>query len=77
MVSLGFIALKYPLAAALIVLVGVVLMAIFAGWIFRALRRRWRRPVAAYSAKATARPARAGAEPRRQPRGLDLYHRRS
>jgi len=43
-VSLGFIALKYPLAAALIVLVGVVLMAIFAGWIYRALRRRWRRP---------------------------------
>jgi hypothetical protein len=50
-VSLGFIALKYPLAAALVVLVGVVLMAIFAGWIFRALRRRWRRPA---SAKATA-----------------------
>ena len=47
MVSLGFIALKYPLAAALIVLVGVVMMAIFARWIFRALRRRWRRPVAA------------------------------
>jgi len=43
-VSLGVIALKYPLAAALIVLVGVLLMAIFAGWIFRAVRRRWRRP---------------------------------
>jgi hypothetical protein len=46
-VSLGFIALKYPLAAAVIVLVGVMLMAIFAGWIIRALRRRWRPPVAA------------------------------
>ena len=42
-VSLGFIALKYPLAAAVIVLVSVVLMVIFAAWIARAVRRRWRR----------------------------------
>ena len=42
-VSLGFIALKYPLAAAVIVLVAVVLMVIFAAWIARAVRRRWRR----------------------------------
>jgi len=40
-VSLGFIALKYPLVAAVIVLVGVVLMAVFASWIVRAVRRRW------------------------------------
>lgn len=46
-VTLGFIALKYPLAAALIVLVAIVLMAVFAAWIVRAVKRRWRRPVVA------------------------------
>ena len=46
-VSLGFVALNYPLAAAVIVLVGVVLMAAFATWIARAVRRRWRREAAA------------------------------
>ena len=45
-VSLGFIALKYPLVAAVIVIVGVVLMLIFASWIVRAVRRRWRAAVA-------------------------------
>ena len=42
-VGLGFIALKYPLVAALVVLVGVILMIIFATWIVRAVRRRWSR----------------------------------
>ena len=42
-VGLGFLALKYPLAAAAVVIVGVVLMAIFAAWIYRAVRRRFRR----------------------------------
>jgi O-antigen/teichoic acid export membrane protein len=41
-VSLGFIALKYPLAAAVVVLVGVLLMIVFAAWIVRAVKRRWR-----------------------------------
>ena len=41
-VSLGFIALKYPVIAAAIVAVGVVLMILFAAWIARAVRRRWR-----------------------------------
>jgi hypothetical protein len=41
--SLGFVALKYPLVAAAVVLVGVVLMIVFAAWIARAVRRRWRR----------------------------------
>ena len=45
-VSLGFVALKYPLAAALIVLVAVVLMVIFADGSSARVRRRWRRPVA-------------------------------
>lgn len=40
-VSLGFISLKYPLLAALVVLVGVLLILIFAAWIVRAVRRRW------------------------------------
>jgi Domain of unknown function (DUF4126) len=42
-VAIGFIALKYPLIAAIIVLVGVVLMLIFATWIVRAVKRRWSR----------------------------------
>jgi Domain of unknown function (DUF4126) len=46
-VSLGFIALKYPLVATLIVLVALVLMVVFAGWIFRAVKRRWQRPAVA------------------------------
>ena len=46
-VSLGFIALKYPLAATLIVLVALTLMAVFAAWIVRAVKRRWRRPAVA------------------------------
>ena len=40
-VGLGALALKYPLAAAVVVIVGVVLMVVFATWIVRALRRRW------------------------------------
>ena len=39
-VGLGFLALKYPLAAAVIVLVGVAMIASFAAWIVRALKRR-------------------------------------
>jgi hypothetical protein len=40
-VSLGFVALKYPFIAAVTVLIGVVLMLVFAAWIVRAVRRRW------------------------------------
>jgi hypothetical protein len=40
-VGLGFLALRHPLAAAAVVIVGVVLIMIFAAWIVRALRRRW------------------------------------
>ena len=43
-IGLGFIALKYPVLAALIVVIGVVLIIVFAAWIARALRRRWARP---------------------------------
>ena len=46
-VSLGFVALKYPLLATIIVLVALVLMVMFAAWIFRAVKRRWRRPAVA------------------------------
>ena len=42
-VSLGFVALKYPLIAAGVVLLAIVLMIVFAAWIARAVRRRWRR----------------------------------
>lgn len=42
-VGLGMLALKYPAAAAVVVVVGVVLMLVFASWIIRAVRRRWRR----------------------------------
>jgi nicotinamide riboside transporter PnuC len=43
-VSLGFVALKYPLLATIIVLVALVLMITFAAWIVRAVKRRWQRP---------------------------------
>lgn len=42
-VGLGFLALKYPVAAALVVAVSLVLMAWFAAWIVRAVKRRWSR----------------------------------
>jgi hypothetical protein len=40
-VGLGFVALKYPILAAVIVLIGTALMAMFAVWIARAVRQRW------------------------------------
>lgn len=40
-IGLSALALKYPVAAALVVIAGVVLMIVFAAWIIRALRRRW------------------------------------
>ena len=45
-VGLSALALKFPVAAALVVIVGVVLMIVFAAWILRAVRRRFQRPVA-------------------------------
>lgn len=39
--TLGFITLKYPLVAAVIVIIGVVLMIVFATWIIRMVKRRW------------------------------------
>ena len=40
-VGLGFVALKYPTIAALVVAVAIVLMIVFATWIIRAVRRRF------------------------------------
>lgn len=40
-VGLGFLALKYPAAATIVVVLCVILMIVFAGWIIRAVRRRW------------------------------------
>jgi hypothetical protein len=42
-VGLGILALKYPIAAAVVVGVCVILIVIFAAWILRALRRRFGR----------------------------------
>jgi hypothetical protein len=42
-VGLGFVALMYPVAAGIVVIVGVVLMIVFAAWIIRFARRRWTR----------------------------------
>lgn len=42
-VGLGFLALKYPVAAAVVVAVSLALMAWFAAWIVRAVKRRWSR----------------------------------
>ena len=47
-IGLATLALKYPAAAAIVVIIGVVLMITFATWIIRAVRRRWsRRPAMA------------------------------
>jgi hypothetical protein len=46
-VGLGILALKFPIVAAVVVVIGVVLIAVFAAWIVRAVRRRWTRPVTA------------------------------
>ena len=40
--GLSTLALKYPVAAAFVVAVCVVLMVVFAAWIVRAVKRRWR-----------------------------------
>lgn len=48
-IGLAALALKYPVAAAFVVLAGIVLMIVFAAWIIAAVRRRWRRPVFAPS----------------------------
>lgn len=42
-VGLGMLALKYPIAAGGVVIVGVVLLMVFAAWIVKAVKRRWRR----------------------------------
>jgi hypothetical protein len=49
-VALGFLALKYPAAAALVVIISVVMIVMFATWIVRALRRRWGRTSSVASA---------------------------
>ena len=41
-IGLGLLALKYPLAAAIVVLVCLALMVAFAHWLVRAVRRRFR-----------------------------------
>jgi hypothetical protein len=41
-IGLGFLALKYPVAAAVVVIIGVVMLIAFASLIYRALRRRLR-----------------------------------
>jgi hypothetical protein len=46
-VGLGTLALKYPAAAAIVVLVCLVLMIAFATWIIRAVKRRFARTTAA------------------------------
>jgi Domain of unknown function (DUF4126) len=43
-VGLGVLALKYPAAAAIVVIVCVAVIASFAAWIVKALRRRFARP---------------------------------
>lgn len=47
-VGLGALALKYPAAAAVVVIACVTLMVIFAAWIARAVRSRFRRRITAH-----------------------------
>ena len=46
-IGLATLALKYPVAAAVVVIIGVILMLMFATWIIRAVRRRWAKPALA------------------------------
>jgi Domain of unknown function (DUF4126) len=43
-IGLSALALKYPVAAAIVVIVALILIATFAAWIVRAVRRRWATP---------------------------------
>lgn len=43
-VGLGFLALKYPVIAAIVVIVGLAIIVALSAWIVRAVRRRWIRP---------------------------------
>ncbi|MEO5894634.1 MAG: DUF4126 domain-containing protein [Vicinamibacterales bacterium] len=43
-VGLGVLALNYPLIAALVVIVSAILIAVFAAWIVRGIRRRFASP---------------------------------
>jgi hypothetical protein len=45
-VTLGLVALKYPVIAAVIVVLGVMAIALFAAVLIRAVRRRWGRSAA-------------------------------
>ena|SRR5215210_2144800 len=56
-VGLGVLALKYPAAAAVVVIVSTILIAVFATWIVRGIRRRFgsARPPAVRSAPTSPR----------------------
>lgn len=56
-VGLSALALKYPLAAAVVVIAGVAVMMIFATWIIRAVRRRFSRAANPYSSTPAPRTA--------------------
>ena len=40
-IGLGFLALKYPIVAALVVALSLIFIVMFATWIIRGIRRRW------------------------------------
>jgi hypothetical protein len=42
-IGLATLALKYPAAAAIVVIIGVIVMILCAAWIVRAVKRRWGR----------------------------------
>ena len=46
-VSLGFLALKYPAVAAIVVIVSLAIIVMLSAWIIRAVRRRFRRQLPA------------------------------
>ena len=46
-IGLSALALKYPIAAALVVIFGVIVILTFAAWIVRAIKRRWGTPATA------------------------------
>lgn len=54
-IGLSALALTYPVAAAVVVIIGTVLIVTCAAWIVRALQRRWRRASAGPAAPDVSR----------------------
>jgi hypothetical protein len=56
-IGLSALALKYPIAAALVVIIGTALIITFATWIVNAIRRRWKKSADSREPPAISHPS--------------------